>query len=151
MNWWNTLFCLIFYVNCAITNDLPPPCFSEIYCYGQIIKTVMQMRIFNDSKTFVDLKLKNSPNETLKSFETFMQKYNNSQPTKDDVENWLGDNFDAAGSELIPWKPVDFRQNPEILNQIRDRSLRNFASDLNNIWIELCRKMKDEVKVIFAN
>lgn len=126
--------------------DLPPPCFSEIYCYGRIIDSVMTNHLFNDSKTFVDLKLKRSPNETLKLFDDFMTKFND-KPTKDQLESWVKDNFDPEGSELEMWTPVDHKKNLEVYNRIKDKNFKKFASDLNDIWIELSRRMTDEVKV----
>lgn len=109
----------------------------------------MQMRIFDDSKTFVDMKLKQSPEVTIASFNNFMEKYNNTQPPRNEIKAWLDDNFDGTGTEMIKCYPTDFTQNPNVLKRIKDKDLRKFALDLNNIWIELCRKMKDEVKVCF--
>lgn len=133
-------------VNAQSISDLPPPCFSEIYCYGRIIDSVMKNRIYDDSKTFVDLKLKLPPNETLESFDTFMAGVGN-EPSKDELQKWLDDNFDPTGSELESWKPIDHKQNIELYNHLRDDNLKRFAGDLNDIWIELSRRMKDEVKV----
>lgn len=129
-----------------LIGELPPPCFSEIYCYGRIIDIVMSKHIFNDSKTFVDLALKKPPNETLKSFDDFMLQVNN-EPTTKQLELWVDINFNPKGSELEVWKPIDFKPKLEVFNRIKDESFKKFASDLNEIWIELSRKMKDEVKV----
>lgn len=133
-------------VSFVVSEELSPPCFSEIYCYGRIIDIVMKNHIFNDSKTFVDLALKNPPNETLKAFDSFMLDVNNN-PTKEQLTRWVESNFDPRGSELEVWKPVDYKQRLEVYNRIKDKNLKEFASDLNEIWIELSRKMKDEVKV----
>lgn len=35
--------------------------FSPIFCQGQLLDTIQKMRLFSDSKTFVDMSLKNSP------------------------------------------------------------------------------------------
>lgn len=135
------------HVNSFVLEDLPPPCSSEIYCYGRIIDSVMSNHIFNDSKTYVDLKLKQPPEETLKLFDLFMAKFNN-QPTKDQLQAWVEENFDPKGSELENWVPVDGnKQNIEVYNRIADKNFKQFAKDLNKIWVELSRKMKDEVKV----
>lgn len=126
--------------------DLPPPCDSEIYCYGRIIDSVMSAHIFNDSKTYVDLKLKKSPNETLALFDVFQAKFNNS-PSNEQLQVWVEENFDPKGSELEEWKPVDHKDVLEVHNRIKDNNFKKYASDLNDIWIQLSRKMKDEVKV----
>ena len=99
-------------------------------------------RIYNDSKTFVDMKLKQSPDITLKLFDEFMAK---GQPTKDQIQEWVESNFDERGSEFESWIPDDFTKNPEILNRINDKQLRGFAEDLNGVWLDLGRKMKKDV------
>ena len=144
-----SLLCLALFsglVNYVVLEDLPPPCFSEIYCYGRIIDIVMTQHIFNDSKTFVDMALKKPPNETLKSFDDFMLTVSN-QPTKIQLEKWVEENFNKKGSEIEAWKPVDHKQKLEVFNRIQDKNFKKFASDLNEVWLELSRKMKDEVKV----
>lgn len=102
-------------------------------------------RIYNDSKTFVDMKLKQSPDITLKLFDEFMLKFGNGQPTKDQLQEWVETNFDQRGSEFETWTPDDFKKDPEVLNKINDKALRQFAQDLNGIWLELGRKMKKDV------
>jgi alpha,alpha-trehalase len=145
MKFWCFLTWLCFVVSCH-GEDLPPPCASEIYCHGRLIDFVMKNRIFNDSKTYVDLKLKKSPDDTLKLFDEFMLNVNNT-PSQDELQKWVENNFDPAGSELEPHKPEDHKDNIELYNRINDKNFKKFARDLNAIWIELCRKMKTEVEV----
>lgn len=140
------LFMYAAFVNSCLSENLPPPCDSEIYCYGRIIDSVMRNHIFNDSKNYVDLKLKNPPNETLELFDYFMTTVND-KPTQDQLQKWVEENFDPKGSELDNHSPVDHKQNLEVYNRISDDNFKKFTSDLNNIWIELSRKMKDFVEV----
>lgn len=91
------------------------------------------------------MKLKQSPDVTLKLFDEFIAKFTDRKPTKDELQVWLEENFDERGSEFEQWLPDDFKKNPEILNKINDKELRNFAQDLNGIWLELGRKMKKDV------
>lgn len=119
--------------------------FSEIYCHGRLLDTVQMARIYNDSKTFVDMKLKQNPDITLKLFDEFMTKYPDSQPSKDELQKWVEENFEERGSEFEQWIPDDFKKNPEILNKINDKELRNFAQNLNGVWLELGRQMKKDV------
>lgn len=119
---------------------------SEIYCHGRLLDTVQMARIYNDSKTFVDMKLKQSPDVTLQAFDNFMEKFSESnKPSKDQIQEWVEQNFDPRGSEFENWTPDDFKKDPEILNKINDKELRNFASDLNGVWLELGRLMKKDV------
>lgn len=102
-------------------------------------------RIYNDSKTFVDMKLKQSPDVTLVLFDEFMAKLNRA-PTREEIKDWVEQNFEKSGTEFEKWIPDDYTKNPAILNKINDKEFRNFAQNLNNIWLELGRKMKKEVK-----
>lgn len=135
-------------ISCVFTDDLPPPCSSEIYCYGRIIDRVMKNHIFNDSKTYVDSKLKVPPEETLKLFDAFMEK-NGNDPTKDQLTAWVNENFDPPGSEIEAVAPVDHKNASEvkIYNRLKDEDLKKFAADLHEIWPTLTRRMKNEVKV----
>lgn len=45
-------------------------------------------KLYNDSKTFVDMKLKESPQATMDSFREFMAKYDN-QPSKDQIRQFV--------------------------------------------------------------
>lgn len=101
--------------------------------------------IYPDSKTFVDMKMKLPAGELLSHFRHLMNRTNNS-PSHETIKNFVEDNFDPAGSEFEDWIPVDWRKEPKFLAKIRDRELRKFASDLNDIWKMLGRKMKDDVR-----
>ncbi|KAK7070448.1 hypothetical protein SK128_002297, partial [Halocaridina rubra] len=56
----------------APERNLPPPCESQIYCYGDLLKTVQMAHLYNDSKYFVDMPLQRSPNETLIAFQDLL-------------------------------------------------------------------------------
>lgn len=108
MKWKNSLcslFVLLYFYNevnagfssvCAgLDNDnevcgqlgLTPQCDSKIYCQGELLCTVQMARIFSDSKTFVDMKLKTSEAETLANFKDW--KISHPDPTPDDVKQFV--------------------------------------------------------------
>lgn len=118
---------------------------SEIFCYGDLLHTVQMARINNDSKTFVDMKLKASPNITLNNFQVW--RIANPLPSTADVRAFVDANFDPEGSEFEEWIPDDFVQNPQFLNNITDPEYRRFAIALNDLWLALGRKMTDDVAV----
>ena len=60
-------------------------CFSPIYCYGDLLHTVQLANIFSDSKEFVDMRQRQSPNETLQLFEELMLQ-TGGNPTRDQVQ-----------------------------------------------------------------
>lgn len=49
-------------------------------------------KLFNDSKTFVDMKLKQKPDITLKNFREFMNQ-NGNKPSQDAVRHFVEVNF----------------------------------------------------------
>lgn len=56
-------------------------------------------------------------------------------------------NFDEPGSEFVTCEPVDFKESPAFLECIKDPDYRQWASDLNAFWKQLCRQMTDDVAV----
>ncbi|CAH2099262.1 unnamed protein product [Euphydryas editha] len=126
-------------------SHLPPTCDSLIYCHGRLLDTVQMAGLYNDSKTFVDMKIKLSPNITMEHFNQMMDR-TGSRPTKADIQEFVNQNFDPEGSEFEEWIPTDWKDNPAFLQRIKDPHFHQWASDLNKLWLQLGRKMKREVK-----
>ncbi|XP_063218979.1 trehalase isoform X3 [Bacillus rossius redtenbacheri] len=136
-----TIFSLIV----ASSYALPPPCPSDIYCHGELLHTVQMASLYQDSKTFVDMKLRRSPRETLQQFRALMQR-TGSRPSRDQVHRFVNDSFEPEGSEFVPWDPPDWVEQPAFLAGVRDSELRRWGQQLNNLWKLLGRKIKDEVR-----
>lgn len=124
----------------------PDYCFSDIYCHGRLLDTIQMAKIYEDSKTFVDMKMKYSPNETMAKFDLFMLDYKERKPNREEVKQFVELNFEPAGQEFVNWDPEDWVDHPGFLNDIRDEGFRSWGKKLNDIWKILGRKMKDEVK-----
>lgn len=112
-----------------------PACDSLIYCQGDLLDTIQRMRLFNDSKTFVDMSLKQSPEVVLSAFNSLSKPISEAQGRK-----FVSDHFSGPGDEFQPWKPTDLSRMPSIMNRIKDPLLRDFAWDLCRIWKDLGRK-----------
>jgi len=56
------------------------------------------------------------------------------------LERFLADNFYAAGSDVLPHTPADFRDYPAFLHHINDYNLRKFAHSIHRIWKDLVRE-----------
>lgn len=130
---------------CAQAFSVVPSCNSSIYCSGELLHRVQLARIFLDSKTFVDLKLKYSENETLDHFAKLMQD-TNQNPSREQLASFLDQHF-SEGNELEDWKPPDFDPDPPILQQISDPKLKAFAKSIIGIWAKLGRKVQEDVKI----
>lgn len=96
-----------------------------------------------DSKTFVDMKLKVSPLETYRKFRIWKRAHPN--PSTADVRRFVRDNFDREGSEFQKYVPSDYVKEPAFLRRIADPMYRQFASALNAYWPQLGRNMTDDV------
>lgn len=127
----------------SVSATLPPSCDSEVYCTGPLLHTVQMARIFNDSKTFVDLKQIHEENITLSNFQKLMHD-NNQNPSVEKIEQFVKENFEA-GNEFEEWIPSDFVAEPKVLAKIQDKNLREFAKELVKLWKTLARKMKPDV------
>ncbi|CAH2987245.1 unnamed protein product [Chilo suppressalis] len=129
----------------ADRSNLPPTCSSEIYCHGPLLETVQMAGLYNDSKTFVDMKLINHPDDTMKHFREMMGN-SSGFPTRAEIWAFVQKNFESEGSEFEEWKPTDWKKEPKFLQRITDPLLHQWASDLNRLWLQLGRKMKEDVK-----
>ncbi|KAG9429652.1 trehalase isoform X1 [Apis mellifera carnica] len=118
-------------------------CYSEIYCTGELLKTIQLAEIFPDSKTFVDLHQMNDPEITLSNFYSLMNETGN-KPSKSQLARYVNENF-ASSNELVNWTLPDWTESPSILKRINEAKYREWAKHLNEIWKELARKINPEV------
>lgn len=102
-------------------------------------------KIYHDSKTFVDMKMKQLPNKTWEIFQELMNR-TASDPSTEQLEDFLNENFEPAGSEFEKWEPFDWAKDPKFLDSIMDSDFREWGRQLNNLWKFLGRKMKDDVR-----
>ncbi|KAJ8983512.1 hypothetical protein NQ317_012003 [Molorchus minor] len=131
---------------CTCQDDSPPTCFSDIYCHGPLLDTIQMAKIYEDSKTFVDMKMKYSPNETMKLFNNFMKNFTEKKPSRTEVEGFVNEYFEPAGQEFEEWNPDDWTAHPQFVNSIKDVQFKEWGLKLNSIWKILGRKMKEDVK-----
>ncbi|KAG4075576.1 hypothetical protein HA402_003401 [Bradysia odoriphaga] len=103
-------------------------------------------RIFSDSKTFVDMKTIGTEEETIENFEKWNSQY--PDPTPENVKEFVSANFGDVGSEFEPWIPVDHKNftDLQISHKIADPKYREWAAYLHNLWLDLGKKIKKEVK-----
>lgn len=106
-------------------------CTHPIYCQGELLATIQKSKIFNDSKTFVDMPLRYDVETVLRNFQN-----------RESIEKFLVENFYAAGSDVVPHIPVDYTDYPTFLHEIKDNNLRNFAHAVHRIWKDLVREFR---------
>ena len=125
-------------------NAEKPACNSEIFCRGDLLHTVQMARIFNDSKTFVDMRLQSDEADVLQAFKALGPSANIS---KEQVIKFVNENFHLVGHDLQQWTPLDWQENPAFIDHIKDKNLKTFASKLNELWKKLGRKITDEARM----
>ncbi|KAL0268857.1 UNVERIFIED_CONTAM: hypothetical protein PYX00_010664 [Menopon gallinae] len=121
-----------------------PPTNSDIYCHGKLLHTIQMAQLYNDSKTFVDKKLKYKPEFTLAKFDNLMEETED-KPTRKQLQDFVNDYFED-GNELEAWIPPDWMPHPKFVDNIKDPNYRKWALELNNLWTNLTRKMRIDVK-----
>ncbi|KAH7724867.1 alpha,alpha-trehalase [Aphelenchoides avenae] len=116
---------------------------SQIYVDGPILRAAQDARLYPDSKYFVDMPLKMDPVSALRDY------YELGEKAKDVVElqKYIDDHFEPPGHELIETYPDDWVPFPQSFHKIEDFHLRRYALHLHRIWRDLCRRVKDDVRV----
>lgn len=112
---------------------------------NSIIHVVQMSRIFPDSKTFVDMKLNESPILVQNAFDRLMEENNNS-PSNEIIASFVQKYF-TLENQMEDFTPADWKVSPDFINHITDSRFRQFAIDLNFRWQILCRKIKNDVEV----
>ncbi|XP_067002747.2 trehalase [Anabrus simplex] len=144
---WRIVALLVVAVAGTLVHSLPPSCDSPIYCYGELLYTVQvkpNPPFYDDSKKFVDMRMKYSPNEVLQNFEDLKAREGGDIP-QEELLKFVNDNFED-GNELEAAVPGDWKESPAVLNRIADPDLRQWAKELNALWKNLTRRVNDDVK-----
>ncbi|KAK3748713.1 hypothetical protein QZH41_004708 [Actinostola sp. cb2023] len=93
-------------------------------------------RLFNDSKTFVDMRMSHNPEDVLTAFSKL-----GPNPDRKSLENFVRENFHPPGKDLVAWTPPDWKDNPSFVDHVVDKHLKLFGSALNRLWKKLGRKI----------
>ncbi|XP_023322606.1 trehalase [Eurytemora carolleeae] len=119
------------------------PCNHVIFCKPDsgILHTVQTLQLFQDSKTFVDMPLKFSVNETLAKYVSLQP-----DPSRVEVEQFVAEFFSEPGTELKEVKLRDWSENPEILGRIQDASYRKLVEILHERWQHLAREVSETIE-----
>jgi alpha,alpha-trehalase len=110
-------------------------CDSKIYCQGELLLKIQMKNIFPDSKTFVDMPSRFSEQKILDNFSKL-----SSDPSLDELQKFLIENFYQAGADVIISEPSDWKELPKFVENIKDKKLKEFGVALNEKWKNLLRK-----------
>lgn len=93
-------------------------------------------KLFNDSKTLVDMPCKYPQSIVQAKFDALPSK-----PNLTDLQNFLWQNFNPAGSDVIPIIPIDWNPSPKFLESYPKRysHLFEFFQEIHVLWKQLLR------------
>ena len=104
---------------------------------------VQMSRIFPDSKTLVDMKMRKCSDEIEKAYRQL--KNEDKCPSKSEILKFVHEHF-VMENQMDDHVPLDWTNSPKLISKIKDQQLAKFAADLNARWKMLCRQVKKEVK-----
>mmetsp|Transcript_61311 Transcript_61311/g.109208 ORF Transcript_61311/g.109208 Transcript_61311/m.109208 type:complete len:576 (+) Transcript_61311:68-1795(+) len=107
---------------------------SRVFCNGTLLDAVQRAKLFEDSKTFVDMPLREEPEVVLAAFAKLERRED-----PDVLRSFINTYFLPPGDELKSWTPPDFKEMPPRLEAISDAALRKWALALNSLWPSLGR------------
>jgi len=122
---------------CICVGSVEAACTHPIYCTGPVLEAIELAAVFNDSKTFVDLPMRQSVDDVLAAFNALPD---NSFDTLTDFVNTY---FYPVNSDLIPVVPTDWQKNPDLFNYIKDPLVKEFAGIVNSKWLDLVRQFNN--------
>jgi len=112
----------------------------SVYCTGDILNTIQLSGIYNDSKIFPDMPMKYDPAVVQESFSNITDKTDLIQ-----LQQFLTDNFDEVGSDLIDYIPTDLQDHPSFLDYIESDEYREWATELNQKWGSMGKQLASDV------
>ncbi|VVC33385.1 Six-hairpin glycosidase-like,Glycoside hydrolase, family 37 [Cinara cedri] len=117
-------------------------CSSNIYCQGELLDDIQSCRLFGDSKTFVDMKLKKNETDILEAYAVLKSQTGTPVP-RNKMLDFIASNFEEC--KLLEWIPSDFKENPLIVDTVQDSSYKSFVKSVNQLWKTLAKKVSDDV------
>jgi neutral trehalase len=118
----------------------------SVFCHGPLLSAVQSSRLYNDSKTFVDQPILADPEEVLAAFEASFGGGRDTPPTRQEISAFVSQFFLTAGSDTEPFVPHDYSPMPPQLARVSNATLMDFALGLNDLWLQLGRRIVDSVK-----
>ena len=109
-------------------------CKSLIFCNGPILHAIQTARLFNESKTFVDMPLLDKPENILNAFVDLPQNH-----TREDLLDFVNKYFAPSGSDMMLVEPSDWKHNPQIISDFKDNKLEDWVEYLHGKWKLLLR------------
>ena len=116
-----------------------------VYCIGSLLYYVQMSGIYSDSKTFVDMPMKYDPEIVNANWLKMIERNDNDPTNSTFLLSFINDHFDTVGSDLIEYIPTDWKEEPTFITNIKYNNYKNWALDLNKLWLQLGRQVSIDV------
>ena len=116
----------------------------SVLCQGAILEAVQSARLSADSKTFVDMPMVMDPRETLQAWAVAFgdaRAAGGPPPSREELAAFVSQYFYAPGSDTVPHVQGDWQPAPPALVALRNETLRAWALGLNDLWLQLGRRI----------
>ncbi|KAH7388450.1 hypothetical protein KP509_16G076300 [Ceratopteris richardii] len=137
--------------NSCNDSSLPsPPPVSELIVFLQKLQDAGFLSFGNnasfDAKTYVDLPLRFSLQRTSSTFDN-LPRSSDGSISAETLTKFIDEYFFEVGSDLVKHIPVDYEAEPaNFIPNVKDKRLRSWALKLHAIWLELARKVAENVE-----
>eukprot|EP00055_Hartaetosiga_balthica_P002097 m.2767 g.2767 ORF g.2767 m.2767 type:complete len:646 (+) comp1930_c0_seq1:102-2039(+) len=126
------------------TNFGPEDEACEVYCDSPLLEAVSKYKLFNDSKTFVDMPMKMPPKEINNAFKKLQNLNAHS------MQVFIDEHFRPVGSDQEEWIPEDFPLRPQFYDNMNNETMKEFILNVHRIWKLLGRKVPANVSTLQA-
>ncbi|KAK9830431.1 hypothetical protein WJX72_011737 [[Myrmecia] bisecta] len=112
----------------------------NLWSTGPLLAAVQNANLSADSKTFVDMPIKASPENVTAAFAALPTSANGTIP-RAALVNFVQQYFDSAGNDLEVYSAPDFQpQPPGFLSNVNDSTIHKWGLDVHGLWGILTRK-----------
>lgn len=112
--------------------------FQCIYHNTELLNAIYVSKIL-DVESFINLKLKNTPEQVRDNFNHFKD---NNKTSAEYLRQFIYENFENGGVEYDNLTPTDWKIEPLIIRNIKDKTLKEMALLINDQWKLLVCKFK---------
>ncbi|XP_073981806.1 trehalase-like isoform X2 [Rhodnius prolixus] len=116
----------------------------HIFNSGDLLQAAQMSEVFADQETFFEKKLKYPVIDVLDNFYNLKKEFGGTLPSTEAMKSFIEDNFEDV-SATEHWIPQDWTEEPEIFDRVRDKNLKKWALQLNQMWKTLGRKVSQIV------
>ncbi|PSS03696.1 Six-hairpin glycosidase-like protein [Coniella lustricola] len=119
------------------------PCDSPLFCFGPVLHDVQmgQPRVFDDSKTFVDMPTRFPLKKVQDAYEQLPVPLRNNTL----LQRFLKDHFVPAGSELVELADWSLTTNASFISSIKNPIIEEFVQKTVGKWANLTRIFNESV------